>query len=62
LHEGERIGDTVVCPWHRSRFDLKTGAALDGPAVFPQSTYEVRLRDGRVEVKASEENIQKKVR
>jgi len=62
LHEGEREGDSVICPWHRSRFDLKTGAALDGPAVFPQSTYEVRVRDGRVEVKASEENIQRKVR
>jgi nitrite reductase/ring-hydroxylating ferredoxin subunit/uncharacterized membrane protein len=61
LHEGERLGDTVVCPWHASRFDLKTGEVLDGPAVFPQSTYEVRVRDGRVEIKASEDNIQRKV-
>src|SRR5215217_278866 len=33
-----------------------------GPAVFPQSRYETRVRDGRIEVKAAAENVQKKVR
>ncbi len=61
LEEGEREGDTVVCPLHNSRFDLCSGAALDGPAVFPQSRYETRVRDGRIEVKATAENIQEKV-
>jgi nitrite reductase/ring-hydroxylating ferredoxin subunit len=61
LEEGEREGDTVVCPLHNSRFDLCSGAALDGPAVFPQSHYETRVRDGRIEVKAAAENIQEKV-
>jgi nitrite reductase/ring-hydroxylating ferredoxin subunit/uncharacterized membrane protein len=61
LEEGEREGDTVVCPLHNSRFDLSSGAALDGPAVFPQSRYETRVRDGRIEVKATAENIQEKV-
>ena len=62
LEEGDREGDTVVCPWHKSRFDLCSGEAIDGPAVFPQSRYETRVRDGRIEVKAAEEeNIQKKV-
>ena len=62
LDEGEREGDTVVCPWHRSRFDLCSGEAIDGPAVFPQPRYETRVRDGRIEVKAAEDNVQKKVR
>jgi nitrite reductase/ring-hydroxylating ferredoxin subunit/uncharacterized membrane protein len=62
LEEGERRGDTIVCPWHNSRFDLCTGEAIDGPAVFPQSRYETRVRDGRIEVRAAEENVQKKVR
>jgi nitrite reductase/ring-hydroxylating ferredoxin subunit len=62
LQEGNREGDTVVCPWHESRFDLCTGEAIDGPAVFPQSRYETRVRDGSIEVKAAEENVQKKVR
>jgi nitrite reductase/ring-hydroxylating ferredoxin subunit/uncharacterized membrane protein len=61
LEEGEREGDTVVCPLHGSRFDLRSGEAIDGPAVFPQSTYETRVREGRIEVKASEDNIQRRV-
>jgi nitrite reductase/ring-hydroxylating ferredoxin subunit/uncharacterized membrane protein len=52
LEEGDREGDTVVCPWHKSRFDLCSGEAIDGPAVFPQPSYETRVRDGRIEVKA----------
>jgi len=62
LDEGDREGDTVVCPLHQSRFDLCSGEAIDGPAVFPQPRYETRVRDGRIEVKAAEENVQKKVR
>jgi nitrite reductase/ring-hydroxylating ferredoxin subunit/uncharacterized membrane protein len=62
LEEGEREGDTVVCPWHNSRYDLCSGQVIDGPAVFPQSRYETRVRDGKIEVKAATENIQKKVR
>jgi len=54
LDEGTREGDSVVCPWHGSRFDLCTGEVLDGPAVFPQPAYEARERDGRLEVRARE--------
>ena len=52
LDEGERDGNTVVCPWHGSRFDLCTGAVESGPAVYPQPRYEARLRAGKVEVRA----------
>jgi nitrite reductase/ring-hydroxylating ferredoxin subunit/uncharacterized membrane protein len=62
LEEGEREGDTVVCPWHNSRYDLCSGQVIDGPAVFPQSRYETRVREGKIEVKAAAENVQKKVR
>ena len=62
LEAGQREGDTVVCPWHNSRYDLCSGEVIDGPAVFPQSRYETRVRDGRIEVKAAAENVQKKVR
>ena len=61
LEQGDREGDTVVCPLHRSRFDLCSGEAIDGPAVFPQSRYETRVRDGKIEVKAAQENVQEKV-
>ena len=62
LEEGEREVDTVVCPLHNSRFDLCSGEVIDGPAVFPQSRYETRVREGKIEVKAAAENVQKKVR
>lgn len=62
LEQGEREGDTVVCPWHESRFDLCSGKAINGPAVFPQSVYETRVSDGRIEVRATPSNIQEKVR
>ena len=56
LEQGEREGDTVVCPWHNSRFDLCSGDAIDGPAVFPQPRYEARVRDGTIEVRAAEKS------
>jgi nitrite reductase/ring-hydroxylating ferredoxin subunit len=51
LDEGEREGDTIICPWHRSRFDLRTGEVLAAPAVYAQPLYEARLRDGRIELR-----------
>ncbi|MGF1471101.1 MAG: Rieske 2Fe-2S domain-containing protein [Rubrobacteraceae bacterium] len=62
LDEGEREGDSVICPWHDSRFDLCSGQVMRGPATFPQSRWEVRVRDGKIEIKGAEENIQKVVR
>jgi nitrite reductase/ring-hydroxylating ferredoxin subunit len=50
LAEGSREGDTVTCPWHGSRFDLRTGAVVGGPAVFVQPRLEARVRDDKIEV------------
>ena len=54
LAEGEREGDVVVCPWHGSRFDVRTGDVAGGPAVFPQPRFEARARDGKVEIRRAE--------
>ena len=51
LEEGERDGDRVVCPWHGSCFDMRTGEVVDGPAVFDQPRYEVRVQDGRIAIR-----------
>ncbi|HEX3105432.1 MAG TPA: DUF2231 domain-containing protein [Terriglobales bacterium] len=51
LAEGKLVGDSIVCPYHSSRFALEDGRVLDGPAVHPQPTLEVRLRNGRIEVR-----------
>lgn len=50
LVEGSREGDTIRCPWHGSRFDLRTGAVVEGPAVFVQPRLEARVRNDRIEV------------
>ena len=51
LAEGKLEGDTVVCPYHFSRFALEDGRVIDGPAVHPQPCLEVRTRNGQVEVR-----------
>ena len=56
LSEGKLVGDSIVCPYHNSRFDLADGCVLDGPAVHPQPTLDVRLRNGQIEVRNSSAN------
>jgi nitrite reductase/ring-hydroxylating ferredoxin subunit len=58
LYEGKRDGDTVVCPWHGSRFDLCTGEVLGGPAVYPQPRYETRVREGKVEIRIAKDDAE----
>ena len=52
LAEGAREGDCVRCPWHGSLFSLADGTVVEGPASFPQPTFELRVRNGDVEVRA----------
>jgi len=54
LHEGRLDGDCIVCPWHDSAFDVATGAVRRGPATMPQPAYEVRVVNGRIEVRRDE--------
>jgi nitrite reductase/ring-hydroxylating ferredoxin subunit/uncharacterized membrane protein len=51
LDEGELSGRIVTCPWHGSRFDVCSGQVRGGPATFSQPAFEVRERNGHVEVK-----------
>lgn len=51
LDEGTLEGDVVTCPWHGSRFSMRTGAAKTGPASIAQPRYDVRVRDGKIELK-----------
>lgn len=55
LAEGKLEGDSIRCPWHGSRFCLTDGRVLDGPAVFPERVFDVRVREGRIEVRARKE-------
>jgi nitrite reductase/ring-hydroxylating ferredoxin subunit/uncharacterized membrane protein len=57
LHEGELTdgGNRVVCPWHDSCFDTTTGEVIQGPATRPQPRFEVRIEQGRVQVRQGAE-------
>ncbi|MGY4765755.1 Rieske (2Fe-2S) protein [Kribbella sp. CWNU-51] len=51
LSSGLRTGRTIMCQCHGSRFDLTTGAVINGPAVKPLSVYEVQELDGEVQIR-----------
>jgi nitrite reductase/ring-hydroxylating ferredoxin subunit len=51
LAQGKLVGDSIVCPLHDSRFALRDGRVLDGPAVQAQPCLEARARGGRIEVR-----------
>jgi len=52
LSEGKLEGDVVQCPWHGSRFNVRDGSVVDGPATFPQPCFEARVREGQIEVRS----------
>ncbi len=52
LAEGTVEGASIRCPWHGSRFALKDGGVIEGPATSPQPCFETRVVDGRIQVRA----------
>jgi nitrite reductase/ring-hydroxylating ferredoxin subunit len=51
LSAGELRGDSIVCSWHGSTFDLRDGSVRHGPATTRQVAYEARINGDQVEVK-----------
>ena len=51
LSEGTVEAEEIVCPCHGSRFGLRDGALVRGPATRPQPAFEVRDVGGRVELR-----------
>lgn len=52
LHLGRVVDTTLRCPWHRSVFRLEDGAVVRGPATAPQPTYDTRINQGKIEIRA----------
>jgi ferredoxin-NADP reductase/nitrite reductase/ring-hydroxylating ferredoxin subunit len=52
LADGRLEGYEVECPWHQSKFDMRTGQVRVPPAVEPQVTYQVKVEGENVLIKA----------
>jgi glycine betaine catabolism B len=52
-HEGGPLADGILegyeveCPWHQSKFDVRTGEVTSPPASEPEPTYEIKV-DGNI--------------
>jgi nitrite reductase/ring-hydroxylating ferredoxin subunit len=51
LSAGLLAGNTIMCQCHGSRFDVVTGAVINGPAVRPLNMYNVQEVNGTVRVR-----------
>ena len=50
LSGGLLTGTTIMCQCHGSRFDVTTGAVLNGPATEPLNVYAVQEVEGDIQV------------
>jgi len=51
LDEGILDKYEIECPWHNSRFDLRTGAITRGPADTPEPRYEIRVEGNSIRIR-----------
>jgi nitrite reductase/ring-hydroxylating ferredoxin subunit len=50
LCQGALRGDVVQCPWHGSKFDVKSGKIVRGPAEKPVKQYKVQVDGEDIQV------------
>ena len=50
LFQGDN-GPVVQCPWHGSRFCMSDGSIVNGPAVYAEPTFAVRVRSGKIQLR-----------
>jgi nitrite reductase/ring-hydroxylating ferredoxin subunit len=55
LAEGKLEEHVVQCPWHGSRFDIRTGEVVRPPAIRPEPTYEVKEENNNILIKKQKE-------
>ena len=51
LSGGLLTGTTIMCQCHGSRFNIVSGAVVNGPATDPLNVYEAREADGDVQIR-----------
>jgi 3-phenylpropionate/trans-cinnamate dioxygenase ferredoxin subunit len=52
LADADCANGVITCPFHGAKFCVKTGAVMAPPAFEDLQTFEVRVFDGMVQVKA----------
>src|SRR5947209_4851286 len=52
LSGGLLAGTTIMCQCHGSRFDITTGAVINGPATEALNVYEVQEVEGSIRIRA----------
>ena len=52
LSGGLLDGTTIMCQCHGSRWDITTGAVINGPATEALRSYEVQEADGDIQIRA----------
>ena len=55
LEEGTFEGTHVTCPLHQSVYDMRDGSVVHSPSLYPEPTCDVRVREGRIELKSRSE-------
>src|SRR6266581_9643918 len=53
LADGTLEGYEVECPWHGSKFDIRTGKVTRSPAKKPEPTYEVKVDGNDILIRKS---------
>jgi nitrite reductase/ring-hydroxylating ferredoxin subunit len=51
LSDGWLDGETIECPLHAARFDIRTGKVLDPPATEDLKIYPVRAVDDEIQLR-----------
>jgi 3-phenylpropionate/trans-cinnamate dioxygenase ferredoxin subunit len=48
LSTGELSGDRLQCAYHGAKFEVRSGRAVQMPAIRPVRSYDVEVRDGGI--------------
>jgi nitrite reductase/ring-hydroxylating ferredoxin subunit/uncharacterized membrane protein len=55
LEEGTFDDTQVTCPLHQSVYDMQDGCVVHGPSLYSEPTHDVRIREGKIELKSKSE-------
>src|SRR5919199_6091524 len=60
LADGTLEGHEVECPWHQSKFDVRTGEVTSPPASESEPTYEIKVDGNSILLKKHSGSTEKK--